>query len=215
MPRCKFTKSNGLKCKQNAKAGFDFCSIHCRCTEIIDEEQEQEHEQDMMLLPMPPSSQHTHPVPMHIEKPNNNKPCDNDDVDDNISICTNTSIQSLKNDVDDLRDVISKLTNAVSRIQITSHKSRAKKDDNLSQARILQKAKLLYYQDHKRDIDIHAHLKQALETANLTGPFAPKNTPWQFVFGCTSHKFAEADDNEKNHYMMRAQQLLIKTNKTN
>ena len=193
MPKCKFTKSNGLKCKLPSKVGHDYCCVHfdkIASGNALDEptpmfQDNDNLQDDIVSLPIPPN--HTKQT--------------TEDTD------TLSTIQTLQTEVDDIKNLISKLTVTIDRQQQQQQHimidQQKKKNVIISDQKLLLKAMRLYYQDHKHDRDIIVYLENA--TNNIVPKeYQPKSIPWQLIYSCTSHKFKELEEVERNMYIQRA-----------
>jgi len=75
--------------------------------------------------------------------------------------------------------------------------------------KVLNKAKLLFYHEHKKDAAILNNLRGALRSSNLYLVKKDKEIiPWTFVKACTDELFSKLSKDDQEAYIQLAQEAL-------
>lgn len=206
MPRCKFVYANRRRCASNSLKGCDLCSRHAKKErEDAAAATDDDVDEDIAMLPMPPDD-----VRNGNGRKDGSKLFDDVLVDENMKL--KTDVARLTNELNRLTVTLTaSLKDKSEGGDPTKSNKKARSKNPPTEKKVWRKARFMYYNEVKTNVDILANILARLKTCDLIQQDAGiKDIPWLNVKKVSDHMFDGKDVVEKKMYYDVAHDILTK-----
>lgn len=203
MPRCHATKRDGKKCTKDAKLGECYCSLHIQM-----QTPRQTPEPSNVTYNTEKLNEEIDAINFALQVPIDKPIVEQQDKNLAISKLRQEPIECRNNELIMLRAENASLMKLVKQLLSYIHNPDnkgkivgEKKPKNLTQKGILNKAKWMFYNEHKNDVDILEPIQERLNSVGVTV------IPWQYVRLMTDQKFMSMSHDTMHQYLDRVRSM--------